>query len=167
MDTRLIVPLDTFLYSYLCGPVVSEAELDTNITEGNCRLALQIYFYRQHNLFLERDEIYLPGGYKTLGKFIFKEEVIDFSTLLRGDIIYAQNLRNKLDVQLNRSREDFPDYDTWLYHLHSAIYIGNVAADSDETYVYHASSVSNGPALWPLQKFLHYYYPVSVKRIDI
>lgn len=65
-------PADQFVYRYLAGPVVTAAELDSDFEEGNCRLALQLYFYRIHNLFFPREAIYLPGGYKTWGKFCGK-----------------------------------------------------------------------------------------------
>jgi len=167
MKAEWLFPADTFTYAYLAGPVLTADELDIGITEGNCRLALQLYFYRQHNLFLGRDEIYIPGGYKTFGDFIYKEEMIDFSSLIRGDIVYAQNLRNKHEALLVRGQDNFPDYDTWVYHFHSGIYIGRISPHDDAEYIYHATSIDNGPALWPLDKFTHYYLPISIKRISL
>ena len=136
--------------------------LDEKIEIGNCRLALQIYFYKIHNKFYQRDEIYLPGGYKVLGNFIFKEEEIDFENLKEGDIIFAQNLIGKNGNILKKSRSDLKDYDEWLYHLHSAIYLGK---KDGKHYIWHATSVEGGTAIWELDKFNYHYLPVSVKRV--
>lgn len=158
-------PQDDYTYTYLAGPVESREELDGEIKEGNCRFALQQYFYRMHGLFLEKDEIYLPGGYKVLGEFIFKEEPIDFSELKRGDILYAQKLRGKEGGMLNKGIENFKDKDEWLYYLHSAIYLGTIDSDSDIPYVWHATYIENGPVVWPMDKFEYYFKIVSAKRV--
>ncbi len=158
-------PAEKFVYKYLAGPVDSKEEIDRGITEGNCRFAPQLYFWRIHNIFLEKDQVYLPGGYKVLGKFIFKEELIDFNDLKRGDILYAQNLRNKSEELLERGIEVYKDKDEWIYYFHSAIYLGRVDPESDVQYVWHATSIEGGPALWTLETFLHYYKPISIKRI--
>ncbi len=165
MTLVLNYPTDIFTYRYLAGPVLTTKEIDAGFHEGNCRFALQLYFYRMHNHFLERDQIYLPGGYKILGTFIFKEEPIFFDTLKTGDVIYAQNLRNKNNQLVHNGRESYKTYDEWLYHLHSAIYIGKVYPESDMRYVWHATSIEGGPALWPLEKFEYHYIPVSAKRV--
>lgn len=167
METNLIFPSDQFTYKYLTGPVKTPLEIDGAIKEGNCRLALQLYFYRIHKKFLEQDEVYLPGGYKTLGQFVFKEEPIDFDALQAGDILYAQNLRNKKGEELHRDLETYKDKDEWLYHLHSAIYLGEIDGNSEERYVWHATNIEGGTALWALDKFQYYYKPVSVKRVVI
>lgn len=158
-------PADKFKYVYLAGPVDSPEEIESGVKEGNCRFALQLYYYRNHGRFFERDDIYLPGGYKVLGKFIFKEEPIDFNKLKLGDVLYAQNLRNKDGELLEKGIENYESKDKWLYYLHSAIYLGRIDPDSDEQYIWHATNVEGGPALWTLDKFQHYYLPVSAKRI--
>lgn len=155
-------PSKNYSYSYLAGPVETREELDESLAEGNCRLALQLYFYKIHNLFLERDQIYLPGGYKTLGEFVYKEEPILFEKLEEGDIVYAQNLRGKDGAVLDRSPERYQNKDEWLYHLHSAIYVGR--ADGEE-YIWHATSIEGGTAVWPRRKFEYYYKPISIKRV--
>jgi len=158
-------PTHPFVYKYLAGPVVTEDELKELPAEGNCRFALQLYFYQVHNCFYTRDEIYLPGGYKVLGKFVFKEEEINYGKLKEGDIIFAQNLRNKKDEEvLERDVTHFSDKDEWLFHFHSAIWVGNIP-NEDEPMLWHATSIENGPVLWPLSKFLHYYKPISAKRV--
>ncbi len=46
-------PTDIFKYQYLAGPVLTAKEIDDGIEEGNCRFALQLYFYRIHNIFFK------------------------------------------------------------------------------------------------------------------
>lgn len=156
-------PVENFAYSYLKGPLESPEMLD-DIKEGNCRLASQLYYYRVHKIFLQQDEIYLPGGYKTLGTFIFEEEPIIFEELKTGDILYAQNLRDKNGVGLQRSPEMYTDKDEWLYHFHSAIYIGEIDGEEGQ-YVWHATNIEGGTALWTLEKFQYFYKPISAKRV--
>jgi len=158
-------PTDKFIYKYLAGPVETLEEIEVGVTEGNCRFVLQLYFYRQHKKFFEKDEIYLPGGYKVLGEFIFKEEPFDLDMLVAGDVIYAQNLRNKDGKEVDKSVERYKDKDEWLYYLHSAIYIGRIHDGTDTRYVWHATHIDGGPTLWPLEKFEHYYRPISAKRV--
>lgn len=158
-------PQDNFTYSYLAGPTVTKIELDQEISVGNCRFAIQLYFYKIHHLFFERDEIYLPGGYKKLGNFIFKEEPINFDVLITGDVIFAQNLRNKEDKLLNRGVKNYKTKDDWLYHFHSAIYLGQIDPEVNQKYIWHATSIDGGPSLWTLDKFEHYYKPISAKRV--
>jgi hypothetical protein len=86
-------------------------------------------------LFFERDEIYLPGGYKVLGEFVFKETDIDVSKLKAGDVIYAQNIRDKQGKEVDKSLERYKDKDEWLYYLHSLIFLGKISNDSDSNYV--------------------------------
>lgn len=158
-------PADQFKYVYLAGPVDTPQAIDVGVSEGNCRYALQLYYYRMHNKFYERDEIYLPGGYKVLGEFIFKEEQIDFSKLKQGDIVFAQNLRNKEGKVLEKGIENYETKDKWLYYLHSAIYLGKIDPNTEEKYIWHATNIEGGPTLWTLEKFQHYYLPVSAKRV--
>ena len=153
------VPTHNFVYQYLAGPVDSR-DLLTQVTEGNCRYALQLYFYDVHGIWLEKDEIYLPGGYKQLGTFVVKEEAVDVSQLQPGDVIYAQNLKKKNGESLNRNPDQYKGLDEWRWHFHSAIYLGG-------NKIYHASSVCNGPATWTWGKFTEYYKPISAKRLDL
>lgn len=158
-------PSEQFKYAYMAGPVETSEQLKIDAIEGNCRYALQLYFYRIHKKFFEQDEIYLPGGYKVLGEFVFKEEPINFCELEDGDVLYAQNLRNKEGKLLEKGIENYESKDEWLYHLHSAIYLGKIDPETDEQYVWHATNVEGGTALWTLEKFKHYYLPVSAKRV--
>lgn len=156
------VPVENFAYKYLLGPVESIEDLSQSIAEGNCRLALQLYYFRVHNTFFQKDDIYLPGGYKVWGEFVFKEEPIDFDSLLPGDVLYAQNLRGKRGQELLKGIENFKDKDEWLYHLHSAIYVGKV---DGAHYIWNATSIVGGTITWPLDTFEYYYRLISAKRI--
>lgn len=161
-----LYPTDAFVYQYLAGPVNCATDLDIDFDVGNCRFALQLYFYRVHSIFLEKDDIYLPGGYKTLGTFIYQEEPIEFDNLESGDIVYAQNLCNKNGIRFSRNIENYQSKDEWIYHLHSAIFIGHVD-ESDNLYIWHATSIAHGPILWTIEEFCQYYKPISVKRIPL
>ena len=161
----LLFPVDHFSYKYLAGPVETREELEVGATEGNCRYALQLYFYRMHQIFFEKEQIYLPGGYKVLGEFLFKEESINFSLLKTGDVLYAQNLRNKEGKELSKGIENYKNKDEWLYYLHSAIYLGRISPRSHEQYVWHATNIEGGPVIWTLDKFQYYYKPISAKRV--
>lgn len=154
-------PATSFSYKYLAGPEET-IEGMVKAQAGNCRFALQVYFYSVHGLFLKKDQIYLPGGYKTIGRFIFEEEAIDFNRLCSGDIVYAQNLRNKRNELLNKNPEQYASKDEWLYYLHSAIYIGKI---DGLHYLWHATNIEGGPVVWQLEKFQHYYKPISAKRV--
>ena len=85
-------PDDEFVYKYLAGPVLTKQEIEDGVEEGNCRFALQLYFYKIRNYFFERDDIYLPGGYKVLGDFIYKEEVA--KSYVDMKVILAKNQEN-------------------------------------------------------------------------
>ncbi len=165
MKSTVDYPTDKFVYKYLAGPVDTLEEIEAGVTEGNCRFALQLYFYRKHGVFFGKDEIYLPGGYKVLGEFIFKEEPVNFDQLKAGDVIYAQNLRNKEGKEVDKSLERYRDKDEWLYYLHSAIYVGKINDGTDNQYIWHATHIDGGPTLWTLEKFEHYYKPISAKRV--
>ncbi len=158
-------PNDEFTYKYLAGPVDSLAELRSGVALGNCRFALQLYFYKIHGQWFEKDQIYLPGGYKVLGEFIFREEPIDYSKLKQGDVLYAQNLRNKSGELLERGIENYSSKDEWLYYLHRAIYLGEIDPESNKKFIWHATNITGGPVVWTIEEFEHYYLPISAKRV--
>ena len=162
MDASPQIPIEDFAYKYLAGPVESADEFGSTVVEGNCRLALQLYFYRVHRIFFQKNDIYLPGGYKVWGTFVYKEESIDFDALQPGDVIYAQNLRGRRGQELLKGIENFNDKDEWLYHLHSAIYAGKA---NGTHYIWNATSIFGGTITWPLEAFEYYYKPISVKRV--
>ncbi len=129
--------------------------------EGNCRFAIQLYFYRIHNHWLEKDEVYLPGGYEHLGEFVFREESIDFSVLKPSNIIYAQNLKQKdgtyyaRDPKTTRRSPTGDLISTQLYT--SAKLLIRITFTAPVVFA----------AVWPLEQFVEYYKPISVKRLPI
>lgn len=91
-----------------------------------------------------------------------KEAVIHPHKLKEGDVVYAENLRNKENKEVDKSLGRYKDKDEWLYYLHSGIFLGFV---NDTPLVWHATHIEGGPAVWTWEKFLHYYKPISAKRI--
>jgi hypothetical protein len=147
-------------YLYSKGPVERPDLLTAVMDEGNCRLAVQAYFHFEHSKWLRDNEILNPNAYYNTGKFIFKEETIDFRSLKPGDIIYAQQYRSRDGKMIDKSPKNFKSKDEWITALHSAIYIQN-----EPPQIWHATYIENGSCTWSLAKFLQYYEPVSVKRI--
>ena len=171
--------LKNFIYKYDkgAGPLSIEELEKENFTEGNCRLALQYYFYKESGLYLEPERILLPEAYKNVGKFVFKEEPIDFSKLKRGYIIYAQNLRNSKGELLNKDKEKFKNEDEWILYFHTAIFLGNIDGElldllpegdypKNVPLIWQSTIIEKGTCVWTFDKFLNYYKPISVKRLD-
>ena len=85
-----------FGYVVAAGPV-SEKRLKEEYNVGNCRLAVQMYFYDNHDLFLSKEKILLPEGYWNTGRFVKKGWMSSweyFDGLETGDVIYAERVRN-------------------------------------------------------------------------
>ena len=113
---------------------------------------------------------------KIRNKFIFKEKSIDFNKLKTGDIIYAENLRNKKGELLNKSKITYKNEDDWLKYLHSAIYLGELNEElnsllpegdhpKDIPLIWHSTFIGGGTCVWTLYKFNLYYKPISAKRL--
>lgn len=151
------------------GPL-SKKLLKSKIIFGNCRLAVQDYLYSIHGIYLKPEDILLPYAYYKVGTFVepFKKA---------GDIIYAENFRNKKGEVIYREKSSFKNEDEWILHFHTAIYLGKMSERIANTLpfqcdirkgtpvVWHSSFVAGGTAIWPLKKFLHYYKPVTAKRV--
>lgn len=143
-----------------CGPL-SKKLLQGKITSGNCRLAVQDYFFSVHNLYLKPKDILLPFAYHKIGYFV---DLFDKA----GDIIYAEKLRN------NKS---FKNGDEKILHFHTAIFLGKLNKTilsflpfksnikTGTSVIWHSSFIAGGTDIWPLDKFLYYYKPVAAKRI--
>lgn len=152
--------LPSFKYSYLAGPLPKDRlkQEIQEIKEGNCRLAVQVYFYNTHNVYFEPEKILNPNGYKNTGEFVFKVgDVLDFKEAKTGDVIYAENIVNKKGETISKSRSAFDSEDDWILHFHTAIYLG-----SDQ--VWHATNLEENSCFWNLEKFNKFYKPVALKR---
>ncbi len=151
------------------GPL-SKKLLKGKITSGNCRLAVQDYFFSIHNLYLKPKDILLPFAYHKVGNFV---ELFDKP----GDIIYAENIRNKKGEVMHREKDVFKNNDEWILHFHSAIYLGKMNEEilnllpftsvikPNTPVVWHISFICGKTAIWPIEKFLYYYKPIAAKRI--
>ena len=150
--------LKTISYKFNKGPISKEELQEEKFTEGNCRLAIQYYFYKIHNLFIEPNNILNPQGYNTLGTFIIEEKYFkndSFVHLKEGDIIYAERIINAQGEKILKS---YSSKDDWIIALHSAIYLGN-----DK--IYHCTSIDKKSCVWSIKKFLDYYKPIAAKRL--
>ncbi len=168
--------LPDFGYEYLDGPV-SKDILNTEITKGNCRLAVQYYFYKFHGIYLGPDEIVLPEA-KNKGILMENKDINIFLNGLReGDIIYAEKLRNSLGKKFKPSSEKFKTEEERLRNLHLGVYLGVLKEeelnrfslenidDIGKPVIWHSSFISKGTALWPVEKFCHYYLPIITRRV--
>lgn len=159
--------LHNFTYKFDAGPLAEEALRAGDFKKGNCRLAIQDYLYQIKGLYISSENILLPRGFRETGNFVkrFEDKDYSFSELERGDVIYAEKIRDKNDNLVDKSQEAFSSEDDWLISLHSAIFLGKVENENPEDFIWHSSAVSGGTALWPIEKFLYYYRPIAAKRI--
>lgn len=171
------------LFSYVFdkgGGPLNLTQLQKKIKNGNCRLAVQDYYYIVHNLYLKPEQILLPQAFKKIGKFIrlpTKSLEQSIKSLQLGDIIYAERLRNKKGKIIYKPKTAYQNKDQWILHFHSAIYLGKLNSrilsfipfkteyPKGTPVIWHSSFISDGTALWSLEKFLYYYQFVAVKRI--
>ncbi len=161
-----ISKLHNFTYKFDAGPLPEDELRAGNFKVGNCRLALQDYFYQIKGLYISVENILLPRGFRETGKLVKSfDKNTSFSGLETGDVIYAEKIRDKNANPVNKSRETFSSEDDWLISLHSAILLGRAEEEDSEEFIWHSSSIPGGTALWPVSKFLHYYKPIVAKRI--
>lgn len=164
-------------YEFLHGPVPVEGLLGTP-SEGNCRLAVQDYFYTQLGIYLEPEEIVPPQAFTGEGMMPLQamSDTQIFDLLRRGDIVYAQKLRDSKGRIVKGS--NISEHEK-MRNLHMAVYLGILDDQiisrlpvidvpiSGEAMVWHSSYISGGTAVWPVEKFCHFYQPVIAKRIVI
>lgn len=147
-----------FAHEFNAGPVETEEELRGDWKTGNCRRAVQWYVYDVKGIFLKPEQILLPQAYHLVGEFVYKEPPVNFNALLPADIIYAERVRDSKGNSVNYGRDAFTDVETYILHLHTALYVGNQQ-------IWHATAIEGASCFWLLEKFLHFYEPVAVKRI--
>jgi hypothetical protein len=141
--------------------LATKEELRGDWHVGNCRRALQYYFYVMRGLFLLPEEVLCPEAYYKTGEFVFKKgEIVDITKLQTGDIIYAERIRAKDGSLVDKSEKSFSDVDDYIVALHTAIYVGEPRKE-----IWHATSIEGGSCQWSLTKFLEFYTPIAVKRI--
>jgi len=146
--------------------------------EGNCRLAVQDYFYTLHGLYLGREDVVLPEAIKGKGVTIkeLQGDVHFFDDLEVGDIVYAERVRNRGGRRLSVGKERFSTENEWMTNLHLGVYVGTPTADlfthmsaSEDAgpAIWHASRMAGGTALWSIDTFCYYYQPAVARRIII
>lgn len=154
--------LPSFSYKFDSGPL-KQRYLSQNPTEGNCRFAVQYYFFFIRNIYLRPSEVLCPYFYKRTGKFSWKRSDLavrfDKSLLKPHMIIFAERLKNSKNENVHKTISYYESKDDWIISLHSAIYLGN-------NKIWHATSIDSGSCIWDLEKFLDYYNPVALKKLD-
>lgn len=143
--------LKAFRYSFQEGPFSTKQELVSVWDTGNCRRAVQWFFYAQYGLFLTPDQVLLPQALHETGAFIQhpgEEPAPDLWT--PGDLIYADKLTHKDPFN--------PSDPEHLIRLHTAIHLGNHT-------IWHATSIEGKSCTWAMETFFEYYRPIAVKRL--
>lgn len=173
--------LHTFQYAFRKGAGSEEALMNETIKEGNCRLALQDYYYICENMYLTPDQVFLPQGFKQTGTTIQTFDTTEnfFKNLKKGDVIYAERLKNQKKENVYKNKSSFHSKDDWITSLHSAVFLGKLDRDilshlpqeentpfnQDSSYIWHATAVAGGTVLWTAENFSFYYQLVIAKRI--
>lgn len=165
-------------YRYLANPLETEGEAQPRAAEGNCRRAVQDYYLRISGIFLPPRRIVAPEAFDDPDAVILRfGDDAQPPRLRRGDIVYAENLRNASGSQMRRRREDYATEDDWLWRLHLAVYLGGWDAeltthlpegecpDPNAQLLWHATNIEKGTCVWTLEEFRKYYRMVAVKRI--
>ncbi|HPT66227.1 MAG TPA: hypothetical protein PK257_02875 [Candidatus Woesebacteria bacterium] len=167
--------LHNFGYEYLRGPVTEDV-LNVEITSGNCRLAVQDYFYTNYGIYLGKNEIVLPEA-KNKGIFVENENKSVFlDNLKEGDIIYGEKIKTSTGKRVNLSEKRVNNENEWLTSLHMGVYLGVQPSeilsalsynemDIKKPVVWHSSFISKGTSLWSIDKFCEYYKLVFARRI--
>ena len=154
-DTKLQI----FPYDYNSGPLKLK-DLNKPLKMGNCRLAIQHYFYCCHHRYFQRKDMLAPRVYCEVGNFVARPN--------RGDVIFAEKkIRSK----------DISDVNSWIVGLHTAIYIGKpgrsiikflptgINLNDNMDYIWHSSLLSKGSAFWTLDELKKHYDIIAIKRL--
>jgi len=150
-----------FIYKFNEGPLGSEAELAGDWSIGNCRRAVQYYTWKNRKKFLKPEQVLCPAGYYETGIFVASGPTdFTFETLEKGDIIYAEAIRNKHGEKVDKTEKAFPTKDEYIISLHTALFTG----EKDKE-IWHATAVEGKSCVWSKERFLAYYLPVAAKRL--
>jgi hypothetical protein len=153
--------MKNFSYKFDAGPLPSKEELLGDWSIGNCRRAVQLYTLEKKGVFLEPDQVLCPQGYNETGSFVINpDQSFSFEHLLDSDIIYAEKIRNKEGLPVDKSRATFATEDDYIISLHTALFTGEKNKE-----IWHATAIEGASCFWSLHKFLQYYKPIAAKRI--
>lgn len=153
--------LRNYTYKFNEGPFNTEEELLGVWEIGNCRRAVQLYIYEYKGQFLTPAQVLCPESYKETGEFVSgNDKEFCFESLIAGDIIYAEGLRNKMGEAVDKSLPTYKTYDEHLTSLHTAIFTGEEGKE-----IWHATFIEGGTCYWSLEKFKNFYKPIAAKRI--
>lgn len=175
---RAEIILGNLEYSYLDGPVSLE-ELQVRPVKGNCRLAVQQYFYETHGIYLSGRDIVLPDAYEGRGKIVKNSQNGPdnfFNGLQKGDIVHAEKLRDSCGRKFRPDSKKFETEYERLVHLHLAIYLGLPTdeilsrfsfnkIDPKKPVIWHSTFIAKGTDVWSLEEFYYYYKPEIAMRI--
>lgn len=168
--------LSFFAYQFDKGPVL-EAALSAPIAKGNCRLAAQDFLFVFAGRYFNESELLNPGGYLTTGTFLKQAYAPDFfEGLPTGAVLYAESIRTKNGVEVDKSPSRFATRDDYLISLHTAVFIRElddrilkilpanvVPVATNQPAIWHATVVEGATCLWTIEKFLEFYKPVAAK----
>ena len=157
--------LPDFSYDIHSGPFENPEKLK-DVVKGNCRLAVQVYFYLAHGIWLTPSQVLCPELYHSTGVFVFKDEPIDFLSFRKGDIVFSERVHNKKGKNIQKTKDSFLSEDDWIISLHTSIVI-SIGARREDCRFWHATAVSGSTCEWSVDKFEFYYRPVAVKRIEL
>lgn len=167
-------------YAFNSGPL-PEIELNDDIKEGNCRLLLQLFFYKKYGKYFSEEELLNPKAYLNTGEFIKKtvEDGPDYFSNLPDDcVIYAEKITDKNGNPADFSPTAFEYEDDYLVRLHSAIYVNDFenlqplvspeipirGATLGKMAILHATAVQGSTTIWSVEKFLQHYKPIAAKK---
>jgi hypothetical protein len=168
--------LHTFSYKFLEGPLPPE-RLRQELSEGNCRLAVQDYYFTLHGIYLGSPDIVPPEAFKSPGIFINdmqNDEDEFFTSLKAGDIIYAEKYRDSSGRKFKSVRMTEAER---MIKFHMGVYLGILNDDllsrlpnidyteRGKPIIWHSSYISRGTDVWTKDKFCYYYQPIIAKRI--
>lgn len=153
--------IPSFVYNYESGPFASLQEMQEGFKTGNCRRAVQAYFWYALGAFIPAEDILSP---EMLGKFIpVDDENNSFESACVHDVIYAErrNKASKTAASLNNRAV--------MMNWHSAVFLGNLLRGSaiDLQHLYHSSMICGGSATWTTHEFLDYYQVRGRLRVDL
>ncbi len=132
-------------YNFLSGPI-PQPELSTPQSQGNCRLAIQLYFHQIHNQQFAPEEILCPQSYHTTGTIL----PLDLTKTRPGDVIFAERIKTpapKLGPE------------EYIVALHTAIILSTSPIE-----IWHATIIAGGTCFWSLAEFEKHYKIVRLKR---